>query len=96
MSTAIERAIGLVAMSDNAAATVRAHWSQRVNGALETVERMRFASPDDLKRFVVIVPTHFTLSHDASTNVAQRSNAGAGTSVAVPFQRNSGGLENLC
>jgi hypothetical protein len=60
VGTAIESIRRLHAMTDNTAATVRTGGSQHVDGALKTVEDMRFAAQPHLKAFVVDIATYFT------------------------------------
>src|SRR5581483_6897264 len=61
--TAEEAAIGLHAMPDDLAATVRTRRRHSVNGALEAVEGVRCPPHHDLERLVVVVATYFTSCH---------------------------------
>ena len=63
VGTAVERALGLDAMSDDSALAVRAGRRQCVNRALETVEDVGFSGVNHLKRLVVVVSADFALGH---------------------------------
>jgi hypothetical protein len=63
MSAAVKRVVALDSMSDDFAPAMRALGSQRMDRALEAVERMRPASEFDLERFIIFVPTSFASSH---------------------------------
>jgi hypothetical protein len=63
VSTAEERALRFDSVTQDFTATVVAYWRQLVNGTLETVEGMRLAGRDYLKREIVIVAADFTASH---------------------------------
>src|SRR5262245_15267131 len=51
------------AMTDDLAAAVFAGGRQRMDGALEAVEDVRFPGRDQLERLVVLVAADFTLAH---------------------------------
>src|SRR5205809_2123161 len=59
----VERPIRLDAMADDLAATVVTARGELVYSAFETVEGVRGPVAYDLKRHVVVVPTHFTFGH---------------------------------
>jgi hypothetical protein len=63
MSTAVEAAFDLNAVSDDFAATVLAHRCQPMRRTLETIEDMMLSSRNDFERLVVLVPAHLTLTH---------------------------------
>jgi hypothetical protein len=60
MSATIEDSVSLQPMPGNAASTVVAGRSERVDGALEAVENMRLPVENDLESFVVFIPAYFT------------------------------------
>jgi hypothetical protein len=51
------------AVSDNSAVAMRANRRQRVDGALEAVERMVLPANDHFKRLVIFVFANFACSH---------------------------------
>jgi hypothetical protein len=63
MGTAVERAVSFDPMSNNAAATVIAAWSQGMNSALKAIKGVRFAPHIHGKGFIIIISTNFTLCH---------------------------------
>ena len=56
----------LQAVPDDASAAMIAGRRERVYGAFEAVERMRFAVHRDLKGLVVVVAASFARSHDVT------------------------------
>ncbi|MCK1713077.1 MULTISPECIES: hypothetical protein [unclassified Bradyrhizobium] len=56
----------LQAVSDDTDSTMIAGRRERVNGAFEAIERMRFAVHRDLKGLVIIIAAGFTCRHDLS------------------------------
>src|SRR6266436_6628656 len=67
VSAAVDAAVLLRPVADDAAAAVGALRRERLDGALEAVERVRGASHRDLERLVVLVSADFTAccGHDA-------------------------------
>jgi hypothetical protein len=63
VGTTIDRFVVFDAMADDPASTVRAHRRQRVDGALEGIERMGLAVERYRKRLVIIVFAHLALCH---------------------------------
>jgi hypothetical protein len=59
-----ETAVRFHAVAYDLAPAVVAHGRERVNGALETVKHVRAAGLNQLKSFIVIVTTYFTLGHN--------------------------------
>lgn len=55
MGAAIKRSTDFDSMSDDAAATVRTCWRQRLDRAFEAIEDMGFIPHLDGERFVVII-----------------------------------------
>jgi len=60
---AVEGSGALNAVPDDLAATVRAHRCERMNGALERVERVCCAGHRHRERLVVAVAAYFALRH---------------------------------
>jgi hypothetical protein len=60
MGTAVKDAFRLHAMTDDAAAAMRAGWRQGMDRAFETIEDMRLTSNPHFKTFIVHIPTYFT------------------------------------
>ena len=50
-------------MADDTAIAVRANRRQRVNCALEAIERVTLSAHDDFKRLVIIVLADFAFRH---------------------------------
>ena len=65
VSTTEIAAVRLDAVADNLAVAMFADGSELLNGALKTVEHVTNTARDDLEAEVVIIPTYFTLGHDA-------------------------------
>jgi hypothetical protein len=63
MRAAIEGALSLDAMADDFAVAVFASGGQRVDGAFEAIEIMRFPMDRNLNGLVVIVSANFTFVH---------------------------------
>src|SRR3954467_7142659 len=63
---AVHLAAGFNAVTDDVAIAVVAFGRQRVDRALETVERVTFTLGDDLERFLVIVAADFAACHGSS------------------------------
>src|SRR5262249_15514193 len=59
----IEGAVGLHAVADDLAAAVLTHGRELLDGALETVERVRLSGGHHLKRHLVVVAAHFAYGH---------------------------------
>jgi hypothetical protein len=57
---AVKYAIGLHAMTNDTASTMRAGGRQRMDGAFETVENMRDTAHAYLKTLIVYVAAYFT------------------------------------
>jgi hypothetical protein len=64
MSAAVKIIPGLDAMADDAAAAVPADGGERMNGAFERIERVRFAIQDDLEATLVGISAVITGFHD--------------------------------
>ena len=64
MLAAITGAGLLQSVPDDADAAMIAGRRERMNGTLETIERMRLAIHCDLKGLVIVVAARFTCSHD--------------------------------
>jgi hypothetical protein len=64
MGAAEELPVGFAAMPDDPAPAMRARGRERVNRALETVERIRPTSEPKLEGLVVFVPAVVADSHD--------------------------------
>jgi hypothetical protein len=64
MSAAIDLAICFHAVTDHVAVTMGTFRRERVDRALEAIERMAFAASDNFKGFFVIVAANFTNGHD--------------------------------
>lgn len=63
MRATIHRAFRFHAVADDFAAAVGTCGGQRMNGALETVEVMRFTGHDHFKSLVIRIAAHFTSCH---------------------------------
>jgi hypothetical protein len=63
MGAAIDRAVCFHTVTENAAATVFACRGKRLDGAFKAIERVRVTSLKDLKGFIVLITTGFTLGH---------------------------------
>src|SRR4051794_2390003 len=88
MVAAVHLAAGFDAVADDVAIAVMAFRRQRVDRALETVERVTFTLRDDLERFFVVVAAYFAACHGSSPHkrfVATRerilSNKGCASSM---------------
>jgi hypothetical protein len=66
VGTAEEDTIHLHAMTDNPASTMRARRCQRMDGAFEAVEHMRFAILAHFKTFVICIAAYFAFHQPAS------------------------------
>src|SRR5689334_22269166 len=66
MSAAINVSSGLHAMADDLTSAMFALGSQRVNGAFETIEIMRYPIHHDFNRLVILVSTNFARIHYSS------------------------------
>jgi hypothetical protein len=60
---AVEKALLLDSMADDFTPAMDAYGRQCMDGALEAIERMRFALHGHIERFIVVVPANFTTSH---------------------------------
>src|SRR3990170_3047078 len=69
---AVKGAAALNAMSDDLAAAMRAHGRKGVDGALERIEGVGFASHGDGEGLVVIVPAYLAFRHCAAPWPAAR------------------------
>jgi hypothetical protein len=63
MGAAIDRAVCLDAVADDAAATVCARRGKRLDGAFKAIERVRVTSLGDLKGFIVFIAAGFAPCH---------------------------------
>ena len=75
MAAAVDLAIRLDAVSDDATIAVIAFGRERVNRALETVERVVFTIGDDLEGFVVIIAANFAACYGSSPHKGVFGNA---------------------
>ncbi len=66
MRAAVKDAVRLDAVADDLTAAMFALRRQRMNGALEAIEEMRFTVLHHFDRLVVIVPADFALNHKLS------------------------------
>jgi hypothetical protein len=53
-------------MADYFASAMLAFGSQRLDGAFEAIEQMRFAIHRNFERLVIVISTTFTSSHNSS------------------------------
>jgi len=63
MIAAVEDAVFLQAMSENPTTAFFTCWRERLDGAFETIEGVRFTSNKNLEGLVVIIAACLTLSH---------------------------------
>ena len=63
VGAAVEGFVGLDAVADDLAATVRADRRQLVDRALEAIERVGHAGGHDLKGQMVVVAAHLAFGH---------------------------------
>ena len=63
MDTAEDFSVRFHTVADDTAAAVRANRRQRVNCALEAIERVALSAHDDFKRLVIIVLADFAFRH---------------------------------
>ena len=65
IGAAIEGAISLNPVTDDAAIATRTHGCERVNPTLEAVKDISLAGLSDLKGSVIVVTADFTLRHSS-------------------------------
>jgi hypothetical protein len=70
VDAAEDLSVGFNAMPDNPAVAVRANRSQRVDRALEAVERVALSTNHYFKRFVIFVFANFACSHNINLSRA--------------------------
>ncbi len=63
VDAAEDLSVSFNAVPDDPAVAMRANWRQRMDGALEAVERVVFSADDYFKRLVIFIFTNFACSH---------------------------------
>lgn len=63
MDAAKDLSIRFHAVADYPAVAVRADWCERMDCALEAIERVMLAGDDYFKRFVIFIFANFACSH---------------------------------
>ena len=66
MDTTEDLSVRFDAVADDTAVAMRANRRQRMNRALEAIERVTLSAHDDFKRLVVFVLANFTSRHTQS------------------------------
>ena len=62
---AIEGAVSLYPVTDDATFAVRTHGCEGVNRTLETVKNISFSGLSDLKGSVIVISAYFALRHNS-------------------------------